>query len=328
MVEVIEWATGRGDEIMYRHPRTTINWGDQVNVMPNQVAVFIKDSVAYDVLTTGRHFMKTRNIPLLTTALSKIVGFDKSPFNCQVIFLSLSDFQGKFGGRSQTQELAPIQFFGDFYYKIDNPQKFAFEIAGNRNIYTTSEFNEFFRSFIVESVISKLSEKSIVDLMSNLGKTSDFVENEVKGELAEMGVKLKNLKFGGIDTTPEYRDRLFWMRSGVAAQDIQKYAGMAKVAEKLPEGGSGLTGAVMVNNLFSQQNIKQAETIKETGSVEQAFITCNQCGHKISPAAKFCGYCGDPTDDEKKGQVKFCTNCGNQNSPDAKFCSSCGAKLK
>ena len=50
MVEVFVWATGRGDEIMYRHPRDTLNWGDQVNVMPNQVAVFIKDSVAYDVL--------------------------------------------------------------------------------------------------------------------------------------------------------------------------------------------------------------------------------------------------------------------------------------
>ena len=137
MVEVIEWPLGRGDEIVYRHPRDTLNWGDQVNVLPNQVAVFIKDSVVYDVLKGGRHFMKTKNIPLLTTFLSRIVGFDKSPFNCQVIFVNLADFQGKFGGRSQTQELAPLQFFGDYYYKIDNIQKFVFEIAGNRNIYTT-----------------------------------------------------------------------------------------------------------------------------------------------------------------------------------------------
>jgi len=326
MVEVIEWATGRGDEIMYRHPRDTINWGDQVNVMPNQVAVFIKDSVAYDVMKSGRNFMKTKNIPLLTTFLSRIVGFDKSPFNCQVIFLSMSDFQGKFGGRSQTQELAPLQFFGDFYYKIDDPQKFAFEIAGNRNIYSTADFNEFFRTFIVESVMSKLSEKSIVDVMKNLGKTSDFVENEVKAELLEMGVKLKNLKFGGIDTTPEYRDRLFWMRSGVSANQVQQYAGMAKVAEALPEGGSGLTGAVMVNNLFSNRELKQADKIEKKGEVEAAFIECNQCNNKLSPAAKFCGSCGDPTDDEKKGSVKFCVECGAKNDPKAKYCGNCGNK--
>ncbi|MHA1202755.1 MAG: SPFH domain-containing protein [Candidatus Heimdallarchaeaceae archaeon] len=327
MVEVIEWATGRGDEILYRHPRDTLNWGDQVNVMPNQVAVFIKDSVVYDVLKSGRHFIKTKNIPFLTTFLSKIVGFDKSPFNCQVIFLSMSDFQGKFGGRSQTQELAPLQFFGDYYYKIDDPQKFAFEISGNRNIYSTAEFNEFFRTFIVESVISKLSEKSIVDVMSKLGKTSDFVEDEVKGELAEMGVKLKNLKFGGIDTTPEYRDRLFWMRSGVDATQIQQYSGMAKVAGALPEGGSGLTGAVMVNNLFSRSELKQADKIEKKGEVESAFITCNQCKKKVSPAAKFCAHCGDPTDDEKKGKVKFCTNCGSKNETGAKFCGNCGDKI-
>ncbi|NPD87430.1 MAG: SPFH domain-containing protein [Asgard group archaeon] len=326
MVEVIEWATGRGDEIMYRHPRDTINWGDQVNVMPNQVAVFIKDSIAYDVLKSGRHFMKTKNIPLLTTFLSKIVGFDKSPFNCQVIFLSMSDFQGKFGGRSQTQELAPLQFFGDYFYKVNDPQKFAFEIAGNRNIFTTAAFNDFFRSFVVESVISKLSEKGIVDVMSNLGKTSDFIEKEVKGDLMEMGVNLKNLKFGGIDTTPEYRDRLFWMRSGVSAGQVQQYAGMAQVADALPEGGSGLTGAVMVNNLFSRSEIKQAEKIEKKGEVETAFIECNQCKNKVSAIAKFCAHCGDPTDDEKKGSVKFCTECGGKNAPDAKFCGNCGNK--
>ena len=63
MIEVIEWPLGRGDEIMYRHPRDTLNWGDQCNVLPNQVAVFIKDSVVYDVLKSGRHFIKTKNIP-------------------------------------------------------------------------------------------------------------------------------------------------------------------------------------------------------------------------------------------------------------------------
>ena len=326
MVEVLEWPLGRGDEIMYRHPRDTINWGDQVNVLPNQVAVFIKDSVVYDVLKGGRHFMKTKNIPLLTTFLSRIVGFDKSPFNCQVIFVNLADFQGKFGGRSQTQELAPLQFFGDYFYKIDDIQKFVFEIAGNRNIYTTAAFNEFFRNFIVESVISKLAEKSIVDAMSGLGKVSDFIEKEVGPDLKEFGIKLKTLKFMGIDTTPEYRDRLFWMRSGVSAGQVQQYAGMAKVVEKMPEGGGGLGGAVMINNLFSKGEIKQAEKIEKKGETEAAFITCNQCKGKVSPIAKFCANCGDPTDDEKKGEIKFCTECGAKNSPDSKFCGNCGHK--
>ena len=164
--------------------------------------------------------------------------------------------------------------------------------------------------------------------MKNLGKTSDFVENEIKAELLEMGVKLKNLKFGGIDTTPEYRDRLFWMRSGVSANQVQQYAGMAQVAEALPEGGSGLTGAVMVNNLFSSREIKQADKIEKKGEVETAFIECNQCGKKVSAVAKFCAHCGDPTDDEKKGSVKFCVECGAQNNPKAKFCGNCGEKVK
>ena len=162
--------------------------------------------------------------------------------------------------------------------------------------------------------------------MSGLGKVSDFIKKEVGPDLKEFGIKLKTLKFGGIDTTPEYRDRLFWMRSGVSAGQVQQYAGMAKVVEKLPEGGSGLTGAVMINNLFSRSELKQADKIEKKGEVEAAFITCNQCKNKVSPAAKFCANCGDPTDDEKKGEVKFCTECGAKNAPDVKFCGNCGHK--
>ncbi len=331
MPEVIDWKTGRGDEIIYRHPRQTINWGDTVNVLPNQVAVFIKDSKAYDVLKPGRHLMKTKNIPLLTRFLSAMVGYDKNPFDCQVIYVNMGKFQGKFGGRSQTKELAPLQFFGDYFYKIKDPQLFAFEIAGNRNIYSTGAFNEFFRNFVVQEVISVLSEKSIVDVLSNLQVTSNHVEDVVATDLLEMGINLTNLKFGGIDTTPEYRDRLFWMRAGVDAKQIQQYDGTAKVASKLPSGGGANfgVGAAVMNNLFTQKQLNQAENIKETHHTEEAFLTCNQCGAKFSPSAKFCPGCGDSTEDEKKGKhKKFCINCGSEVDSKAKFCGACGNKLK
>ncbi|UJG41862.1 MAG: SPFH domain-containing protein [Candidatus Heimdallarchaeum aukensis] len=329
MPEVIDWLTGKGDEVIFRHPRTEINWGDTVNVLPNQLAIFIKDSKVYDVLEPGRHLMKTQNIPLLTRALSAIVGYDKNPFHCSVIFVNMSQFQGKFGGRSQTKELAPLQFFGDYFWKIKDPNLFAFEIAGNRNIFTTSAFNEFFRNFFVQEVMSVLSEKSIVDILQDLELTSNAVEDAVAPELEKLGIELLNLKFGGIDTTPEYRDRLFWMRAGVAPEKIQQYSGMAKVAEKLPEGGGGgLAGAVVMNNLFSQNQVQKAEEIKSSGKVDEAFLTCNQCGATFSPSAKFCPQCGDPTDDEKKGKVKYCPNCGAQADPTAKFCGACGFKLK
>ncbi|MHA1400911.1 MAG: SPFH domain-containing protein [Candidatus Heimdallarchaeaceae archaeon] len=326
MPEVIDWLTGKGDEVIYRHPRTEINWGDTVNVLPNQLAIFIKDAKVYDVLEPGRHLMKTKNIPLLTRVLSAVVGYDKNPFHCSVIFINMSQFQGKFGGRSQTKELAPLQFFGDYFWKISDPNLFAFEIAGNRNIFTTAAFNDFFRNFFVQEIMEVLSEKSIVDVLSNLEITSNAVEDAVAPELKKLGIELLNLKFGGIDTTPEYRDRLFWMRAGVSAEKIQQYSGMAKVAEKLPEGG-GLAGAVVMNNLFTQNQMQKAEEIKATGKAADAFLTCNQCGGKFSPSAKFCPHCGDPTDDEKKGKVKFCTNCGAQVPPTAKFCGNCGNRM-
>ncbi len=325
MPDIIEWMDESGSQILWRHPKDRLSWGDYLTVRQNQVAVFMKDGKAFDVFQPGSHVIKTSNIPLLTTVLSRIAGYEKDPFHAEIVFVSTSDFKGKFGGRSQTKELAPLQFHGDYIFNVGDYQKFVYEIAGNRGIFTQEAFDEFFRSFFVQKISAALSNFSIVDVLQNQEKTSERVKGEVGKELAEFGINLKTVKFLGIDTTPEYRDRLFWMRAGVSADKLATFSGMEQVAGAMPEGsgaGFGFAGAVFPDLL------KKADEAKAQGVQEdKVMIKCNQCGGMFSPVAKFCPHCGDPTDDELKGKKKFCPNCGAEAPLDGKFCPTCGAKL-
>ena len=335
MVDIIEWQDTSGTQILWRHPKDTLQWGDRLTVRQNQVACFMKDGQAYDVFTPGSQVIKTSNIPILTTILSKIVGYEKNPFNAELIFICTSDFKGKFGGRSQTQELAPLSFYGDYIYKVVDYQKFAYEIAGNKGVMSQQAFDEFFKSFFQQQIIATLSKFSIVNVMQESVETSKKVKEAVAEELAKYGITLINVNFAQIDTTPEYRDRLFWMRSGVDANKLATFSGMKDVAGAMPEGGGGGAGLGMTAFLMPEM-LKQADQAKQQApssgggggaAPEAVTLKCNQCGGVFSPAAKFCPHCGDPTDDELKGSTKFCTNCGNKNDNGAKFCGSCGNKL-
>lgn len=327
MPDNLEWDTSSGEEIVYRHPKDRIGWGDILVVKQNQIGVFMKDGKAFDVFGPGRYVMKTNNIPLLTKVLSTIAGYEKTPFQAELIFLSISEFKGKFGGRSQTQELAPAMFNGEFFYKISDPQVFCYEIVGNQSIYTTMKFNEFFRSYLIQECISQFAKKSIVNLMNDLQNESKSVQTSIKEELGKRGINLLDLRFLSVDTTPDYRDRLFFMRAGVSADKVATLGATKDVASSLGKGGGGNLATFGVGAQLFPQMFSMADKAKETGNVEQHMLKCNQCGAAFAPTAKFCPSCGDPTDDELKGSSKFCTNCGTQVGANSKFCPSCGSKI-
>lgn len=324
MPDILEWMDESGQQIVWRHPKDRISWGDYLTVRQSQVACFMKDGKAYDVLMPGSHLMKTSNIPVLTTVLSRIVGYEKDPFHAELIFVSTTDFKGKFGGRSQTQELAPLQFHGDYIFHVADYQKFVYEIVGNQGIFTAKAFDDFFRSFFVQKLMGILSTYSITDVLTSVDDTSRMVEAAVQKELESFGIELKTVKFLGLDTTPEYRDRLFWMRSGVQADKLATFSGMKDVAGAMPEGSGA--GFGMAATLFPKM-IEQADSAKAAGSGQEG-VKCNQCGNYFAPTAKFCSHCGDPSDDELKGSGdRFCTNCGNRVSASGKFCPACGEKF-
>lgn len=123
MPQIIEWVGASAEDIIWRYPKEEITWGAQLIVHEYEAAVFFRDGKAYDVFGPGRHTITTMNLPLLTGVLTRIAGFETTPFKATVVFVSMKQFKGLFGANGQTTELAPLKFYGAFWFKIDDPKK-------------------------------------------------------------------------------------------------------------------------------------------------------------------------------------------------------------
>jgi membrane protease subunit (stomatin/prohibitin family) len=319
MPKVIEWTGVKESDIVWRYPIQEIAWGDNLIVHEYEAAVFFRDGKAYDVFRAGRHVLTTANLPLLTRILSAIGGFEKVPFRSTVVFISLKQFQGKFGAQGQTKELAPLKFFGGFWFRVEEPNLFVNEVVGGQGSFTTEKLQDFLRGYFNERLIDTLSQYSLVEVYGKLDETSRLSKNLLFDAFSKIGLELMEVKFEGIDTTPEFRDRLYYIRTGVAATDVLRMETVQKSAESFSKGGGGGAaigaGAVILPQMFQQQQ----------GQAAQPMVLCPKCGFQNTQGTKFCGNCG--TSLQVQPGVN-CAKCGTLNAAVAKFCSNCGNPLQ
>ncbi|ASJ14097.1 SPFH domain-containing protein [Thermococcus radiotolerans] len=336
MVQVIEWVNPGEDEIIWRYPNEVIKWGAQLIVHEYEVAVFMRDGKIYDVLGPGRHTLTTQNLPLLY----RLVGGSNSPFKATVIFVSMKQFQGRYGGETQTRELAPVKYYGVYWFKVADPVLFITEVVGGQSLYDTSDVTKFIRAYFNEGMMKHLSAYSIVDLFQNLDMVSTQVKVKLMEDFRRLGLELVDVKIEGVNTTDEWRQRLFWIMQTGNAQAVMQMDTAKQVAAELGKSeGAGLgTGMVIMPQLLQQpaqpaqpaqpyagggvppagyQNPQQPA--QQAAPAAQQQEICPYCGKPIPPGARFCPYCGH--------EIKRCPN-GHIVPEGAKFCPVCGAKIE
>jgi len=313
--DLIEWTGAGPKDIVWKYPNNRLSWGSTLIVHEHQVAVFYRDGKAYDVFGPGRHVLSTQNLPGLSKLYSTMRGFKKSEFTSDIVFVSTSQFQGKFGGRGQTQELAPLMFHGAYWFKVEDPKLFVVEVVGNSKAFTTDAVNEFIRGFIVEKLIDTLAGFTLRDVFTQLDESSMKVKTKIKEQFDRIGIDLIDLKFEGMDTSPEYRERLFWLQTGqVHADRIATLETTKSAAESLGKGGGAAaagTGMVIIPQLLQQPTGPQV-----------AVTTCPKCGAQIPANARFCNNCG-----VQLGRGKTCPKCNAQVPAGSRFCPECGTKI-
>jgi membrane protease subunit (stomatin/prohibitin family) len=322
MPEVIEWKNPGAEDILWRYPNEEITWGAQLVVHEYEVAVFFRDGKGYDVLGPGRHTLTTLNLPLLTSLLTRIVGYKEKPFKATVIFVSTKAFAGKYGTRAQTTELAPLEVHGTFWFKIENAQLFVNEVVGGQNAYTTEDVNNFLRGFLNEKIIDELSHYDLLTVFTRLDETSVVVKNALMDYFKRLGLELTDLRFEGIDTTPEYRERLFWLRTGRAApEEVLRMETVKKAAEELGKSsGAALgTGMVLIPQVMTPTGPAQAPAA--------ALVICPKCNAKVPATSKFCPECGTTLTPQTAGAIN-CPKCGKLIPSTSKFCPECGEKIE
>lgn len=321
MPQVIEWKNPGSEDIIWRYPDEEITWGAQLIVHEYEVAVFFRDGKAYDVFKAGRHQITTLNLPLITGLLTRIAGFKEKPFKSAVIFVSMKAFAGKYGAQAQTTELAPLKVYGAFWFKVESPQLFVNEVVGGQNAYATEDVNNFIRGFLNEKIIDELSHYDLLTVFTRLDETSVIVKNAILDYFKRIGLDLTDLRFEGIDTTPEYRERLFWLRTGKAApEEVLRMETVKKAAEELGKSsGAGLgTGMVLIPQVMTPSGPAQAPAA--------ALVICPKCNAKIPATSKFCSECGTVITPPSDGTMA-CPKCGKTIPSSSKFCPECGEKV-
>jgi len=326
MPQVIEWTNAGADAIIWKYPNEDIAWGAQLIVHEYEMAVFFRDGKAYDVFGPGRHTLTTLNLPLLTSLLTRLAGFGgNKPFKAAVLYISTKVFNGKWGTRAQTTELAPLQVFGQFLFKIENASLFVNEVVGGQNVFTTEDVNNFLRGFLNEKIIAELSHYDLVTVFTRLQETSVIVKNSVIDYFKRLGIELTDLRFEGIDTTPEYRERLFWLKTGgTPADTVLRMETVKSAAQSLGQsggGGAGLgTGMVLIPQIMNQQGQVQAQ------APTAALVICPKCGAHVPATSKFCPECGTSLTPPSQATIN-CPKCGHSIPASSKFCPECGATI-
>lgn len=322
MPQVIDWKNPGVEDILWRYPDEEIIWGAQLIVHEYEVAIFFRDGKAYDVFNAGRHQLTTLNLPLLTGLLTRIVGFKEKPFKATVMFVSTKVFAGKYGTQAQTTELAPLKVHGSFWFKVESPQLFVNEVVGGQSAYSTEDVNNYLRGFLNEKIIDELSHYDLLTVFTRLDETSMLVKNAILDYFKRVGLELTDLRFEGIDTTPEYRERLFWLRTGKAApEEVLRMETVKKAAEELGKSpGAGLgTGMVLIPQIMTPTGPAQAPAA--------ALVICPKCSARIPATSKFCPECGTAITPPSSGTMT-CPKCGKTIPISSKFCPDCGEKIQ
>ena len=243
IIEKVSWDFAGPEDIAHRFPNLSLKYGSQVIVKENQWAVFFRDGKAYDVFGPGRHTITSNNIPLLTGVLKalRIIG---DIFECEAIFVSNSQFKGKFGGQAYSapsgnlQYQAELGYYGYLLYKVEDPKLFVVEFFGNRGASTSSDIESYIRGFINERVIDEFAHHDIFNVVKNVDETTDKVALVIKDEAARIGLKIIDTVFEGVKIPEEARR--FATSMGQQAMTLQY---MKETTAEIPEGAGGAAAA-------------------------------------------------------------------------------------
>jgi len=354
IIEKVAWDYAGPEDIAYRFQKLNLKFGSQVIVKENQWGVFFRDGKAYDVFGPGRHTITSANIPLLTSALQKL-GIIGDIFDCEVVFVSNSQFRGNFGGNAYSAPSGDIKyqaelgFFGYLLYKVEDPKLFVVEFFGNRGASTSKDVENYIRGFINERIINEFGNFDIFTVVKNVDMTTDKVALKISDEGARVGLKIIDCVFEGIKIPEEARR----FASGVGAQAMAMQYMKETAAElKGAEGGGaaaagvgagiGLTMPYMMAQQMQQAQAQQLIVCPSCGAKNPAAVKfCGSCGASLAPPAKvvcpnckaenpanlkFCGNCGKPLT-QTTGTEISCPKCNTRNPPGTKFCGNCGEKL-
>jgi|TARA_B110000967_G_C18883043_1_gene562227 membrane protease subunit (stomatin/prohibitin family) len=255
LMEILEYVDPTGEVMVKRLPDSgeyEITYGSQLIVRESQVAIFFRDGRSLDVFTTGRHVLKTQNLPVLTKLITGLgYGKKESVFKSEVYFINMKLFRNLKWGTSEPilfkdDELQMIRLrgFGIFSIQIDDPSLFLNKVVGTQGIFISQEIENYLKNIIVARLTSTIGNfmKTIFELPSNFDELSISVRLSIQAEFEGLGLKIHDYLINSISVPPEVQEMID-TRSGMAAVGNMNEFVKYKAAMSLQDAAQNPSGA-------------------------------------------------------------------------------------
>jgi len=349
---VIEWKDPSPDILIWRWDGS----GDELKnctkllVNPGQTAIFVYEGAVKAVHTKpGLFELATANIPFWTTVTKFMQAFE-SEHKANIYFIRSTEFlDQKWGTKGPIKYEDPkykfpvgLRAFGNFAFKIVNPESFFVNIAGTRNYFSIAEI----RTAIVDRMLTPLTDLmaesgfSYIEVDKNRVELSEQLFAGLKEVLAKLGFELTDFRIENTDFDDETRARIGKIADKIAeAQAVsamgqvdpngmRNYAAIEQLAALRDaaknEGGiaglgvgigAGVGLGQAMGGAFAQSG-QQLQAAPQTGQ------SCTKCNAQLAAGAKFCPACGTAVVSQL-----LCPACSKPVAPGAKFCQECGKQL-
>jgi membrane protease subunit (stomatin/prohibitin family) len=257
LIDIIEWIDDSQHTLVWRFPRyrNQIKYGAQLIVRPGQSAVFVHQGRIADVFGPGHYRLETKNLPVLSTLMGWMYGFD-SPFKAEVYFVSTRQLTDLKWGTSNPVPLRDADFgpvrvraFGTYTLRAIDPGRLLSELVGTDGVYEAEEVSALIRSIISMTFADVVANSgiSVLDLAQNYGELSEKLRQEVLTRIDdEFGLEIPQLYIVNVSVPVEVERALDARASMNAIGDMGAFQAY-QLGNAMPEAAAnpagGLAGA-------------------------------------------------------------------------------------
>jgi membrane protease subunit (stomatin/prohibitin family) len=322
IVDVIKYE-GTPDVFAWKYPNEEISTWSQLIVSESQEAVLFKDGRAYDVFSSGRYTLETKNIPLLNQVINLPFG-GKSPFSAEVWFVNkVYSLDIKWGTPTPIQfqdpkykVFVPIRSYGQFGVQIEDAKKFLIKLVGTLTVFDKTNLVRYLRGLYLARAKDAISsfllrrQMSVLEINAYLDEISDDLEEKLQPILSEYGIKLLNFYVNEI-SVPEDDASVIQLKNALAKRaemDIVGYSyqqersfdTLENAAKNQGSGGDfmgmgvGLGAGVSMGGAFGGAfgELSKNISVAASGGEKVRQYVCPECHALINGKTKFCPECG------------------------------------
>jgi len=326
------------NNIMWKVPRN-IRMNDNIVVREDEIAVFYRDGKVLAYLDRpDRYALTSQNAPILGRLIQALSGVVQQ---AEVYYLQKRIFDGKFGSKEPFLfsdpdfDMIQLRAFGEFRYRIGDPETFINQFVGTFGAATSAEVEDRIKEELMKQLNvtlgkMKASGLKVVDLAASLNDIEQGTLANAKPHFKTLGVEILQMAGLNIPLPETVKAALEKMasakvlgRTSAAAYQQFAVADALQDAAQNPSGGAagiglGLGAGIGMGAAMGSQVPGMMQPAQQ-----QAVKPCPKCGTMNPVSQKFCGSCG--ADTTVAAGAKPCVKCGKPVPPGLKFCGECGA---